>query len=115
MKSVSHKTAKSSDYDKEAESYDAFNEKHSTIINQTIEKILSHYNATTVLDLTCGTGSQVFWLTRRGFTVVGSDINAKMLKVAQEKAIRLRLSGPSGSASYGGQARRYFDRLSMNG
>lgn len=86
MKSVSHKTAKSSDYDKEAESYDAFNEKHSTIINQTIEKILSHYNATTVLDLTCGTGSQVFWLTRRGFTVVGSDINAKMLKVAQEKA-----------------------------
>lgn len=86
MKLVSHKTGKSSQYNKEAESYDAFNEKHSIIINQTIEKILSHYNATTVLDLTCGTGSQVFWLTRREFTVVGSDINAKMLKVAQEKA-----------------------------
>lgn len=86
MKHVSHKTATSSDYDKEAESYDAFNEKHSALINQIIEKILTKYNVKSVLDLTCGTGSQVFWLAQRGFNVIGSDFNAKMLKVAKQKA-----------------------------
>ncbi|GMU19803.1 MAG: hypothetical protein AMXMBFR12_09940 [Candidatus Babeliales bacterium] len=86
MKLSSHQTAKSSHYNKEAESYDAFNEANSRIINATLEKILYKYDIKTVLDLTCGTGSQVFWLTKRGFKVVGSDINAKMLKTAKEKA-----------------------------
>lgn len=86
MKLFSHQSAKPSHYNKESESYDAFNEKHSTIINTTIAKALTKYNVTSVLDLTCGTGSQVFWLTRRGFNVIGSDINAKMLKIAKEKA-----------------------------
>ncbi|GMU19718.1 MAG: hypothetical protein AMXMBFR12_09100 [Candidatus Babeliales bacterium] len=92
MKAVTHKTAKPSHYNKESESYDAFNEARSALINSTIEKVLKNYNATSVLDLTCGTGSQVFWLTRRGFTVVGSDINAKMLKIAKEKALRENLA-----------------------
>lgn len=86
MKFVSHKTAKPSDYNKESESYDAFNEAHSALINATLERVLKKYGVTSVLDLTCGTGSQVFWLVRCGFTVVGSDINAKMLKIAKEKA-----------------------------
>lgn len=86
MKRVSHKTAKASHYNKESESYDAFNEAHSALINATLEKILKKYDVTSVLDLTCGTGSQVFWLARCGFTVVGSDINGKMLKIAKEKA-----------------------------
>lgn len=86
MKPYSHQSAKASHYNKESESYDAFNEKHSAIINATIAKVLTKYNVKSVLDLTCGTGSQVFWLTRRGFNVIGSDINAKMLKIAKEKA-----------------------------
>lgn len=86
MKRLSHKTAKPSHYNKESESYDAFNEPHSAVINATLEAKLKAYNVKTVLDLTCGTGSQVFWLTRCGFTVVGADINAKMLKIAKEKA-----------------------------
>ncbi len=86
MKLLSHQTAKPSYYNKEAESYDAFNEANSALINATLEKILQKYHVKTVLDLTCGTGSQVFWLTKCGFEVVGSDINAKMLKIAKEKA-----------------------------
>ena len=86
MKLQSHQSAKPSHYNKEAESYDAFNEARSALINATLEKILKNYNVKTVLDLTCGTGSQVFWLAQRGFTVVGSDINAKMLKIAKNKA-----------------------------
>ena len=96
MKRLSHQSAKPSHYNKEAESYDAFNEKNSEVINQTIETILQNYNVKTVLDLTCGTGSQVFWLAQRGFTVIGSDINAKMLKIAKDKATRRR-------QGYGGQ------------
>jgi len=86
MKLLSHQTAKPSHYNNEAESYDAFNESNSALINATLEKILHKYNVKTVLDLTCGTGSQVFWLIQCGFGVVGSDINAKMLKIAKEKA-----------------------------
>lgn len=81
-----HRTAKASHYNNESESYDAFNEARSAVINFAIEQILKTYNVKTVLDLTCGTGSQVFWLTKCGFTVVGCDINAKMLKIAKEKA-----------------------------
>lgn len=86
-----HQTAKPSHYNKEAESYNAFNEVRSALINATLEKILNKYNAKTVLDLTCGTGSQVFWLTKCGFGVVGSDINAKMLKIAKDKAAQENL------------------------
>lgn len=94
MKRISHQTAKPSHYNKESESYDAFNEARSALINATVEKMLKRYNVQTVLDLTCGTGSQVFWLTNCGFTVTGSDINAKMLKIAKEKALQEKLDIP---------------------
>jgi ubiquinone/menaquinone biosynthesis C-methylase UbiE len=86
MKNISHHSAKPSHYNKEAEHYDKFNETNSTQINQTIEQILKKHKVKTVLDLTCGTGSQVFWLAKRGYEVMGSDINLKMLKIAKGKA-----------------------------
>jgi 2-polyprenyl-3-methyl-5-hydroxy-6-metoxy-1,4-benzoquinol methylase len=82
----SHDSANASHYDYDADNYDAFNEKNSKQINQTIENILKKYKVKTVLDLTCGTGSQVFWLAKRKYDVTGSDINANMLKVARNKA-----------------------------
>ncbi|STX51756.1 S-adenosyl-L-methionine-dependent methyltransferases [Legionella busanensis] len=86
MKYRSHTSAKPSHYNAEAANYDAFNEENSKIINQTIENILKQHHVKTVLDLTCGTGSQVFWLTKRGYQVTGADINTNMLKIAQNKA-----------------------------
>lgn len=62
---------------------DSTNEK---ITNRTIEKILRKYKVKSVLDLTCGTGSQVFYLLKRGFEVTGSDISTGMLKIAKRKA-----------------------------
>lgn len=91
MKYIEHESAKPSHYDKESKSYDAFNEKKSAIINQTIEKILNKHKVKTVLDLSCGTGSQVFWLAERGFELTGCDINAKMLKIAKDKAKNKKL------------------------
>jgi 2-polyprenyl-3-methyl-5-hydroxy-6-metoxy-1,4-benzoquinol methylase len=54
--------------------------------NKLITKILKKHKATSVLDLTCGTGSQVFWLLDQGFQVVGSDISKGMLGIAKKKA-----------------------------
>jgi len=91
MNPLSHYSAKPSHYNKEAQHYDAFNERNSVRINQFIEKILEKYSVKNVLDLTCGTGSQVFWLIKRGYKVIGSDINAKMLKLAKDKAKKQKL------------------------
>lgn len=88
---MKHTTAKPSHYNKEAESYDAFNEKNSRPINQFIETIFHKHKVKSVLDLTCGTGSQVFWLTKCGYEVIGTDINSKMLKIAQDKAKQANL------------------------
>lgn len=92
MPKLIHHSAKESHYDLEAEHYDAFNEDNSRVINRKIEKILRKHHVKTVVDLTCGTGSQVFALTKQGFDVVGSDINANMLARAKSKAKKLGLT-----------------------
>lgn len=86
-----HTSAKPSHYNKESKSYDAFNEESSRLTNQLVEKILEKHKVKSVLDLTCGTGSQVFWFTKRGYKVIGVDINAKMLKIARSKAQKEKL------------------------
>lgn len=75
-------------YDRDAKCEEAINEDspNSRTTNRTIEKILKKYKVKTVLDLTCGTGSQVFWLLKRGYQVSGSDISKGMLKIAEKKA-----------------------------
>ncbi|ETZ04946.1 hypothetical protein [Holospora undulata] len=67
MKTLKHTTAKASYYNTRAECYDEFNENNSKAINALLEKILKEHQVATVLDLTCGTGSQVFWLQEKGF------------------------------------------------
>lgn len=89
MSTLSHKSAKPSHYDKDAKFYDAINEEGRKETNQFIESALKKYKAKTVLDLTCGTGSQVFWLDKKGFEVIGSDFSVNMLKVARAKAKKM--------------------------
>ncbi|MFN7662308.1 MAG: class I SAM-dependent methyltransferase [Alphaproteobacteria bacterium] len=86
VKPLKHSTAAASYYNTRAEYYDEFNEDRSRGTNTILEQILKDQNIQTVLDLTCGTGSQVFWLHKAEFDVVGVDINARMLKIAREKA-----------------------------
>ncbi len=85
MRSKEHESAKASHYDKGAEHYDLLNEDGSKIINQVIEEVLREAEVKSVLDMTCGTGSQVCYLAEQGYEVVGSDINRKMLDVASRK------------------------------
>lgn len=81
-----HTSAKPSHYNKEADRYDAFNENNSKPINKLIGTIFKKHGIKEVLDLTCGTGSQVFWLAQHGYEVIGVDINSKMLRIAMNKA-----------------------------
>jgi 2-polyprenyl-3-methyl-5-hydroxy-6-metoxy-1,4-benzoquinol methylase len=94
MPRIVHRTAKPNHYNQESVHYDAFNEKNSIIINKTITAILRAYGVRRVADLACGTGSQVFWLNKHGFEVVGTDINQKMLTIAREKAKKKGLQVP---------------------
>ena len=83
---MKHVSAKASHYDYSADKYDAINEKFIEVQNTLIAEILKKHKVKSVLDLTCGTGSQVLYLAKNGFKVVGSDIHRKMLAVAKKKA-----------------------------
>ncbi len=80
-------TDRTPDYDKYAKYHVAAGtEEDKDTKNIAVGRILKRYNAKTVLDLACGTGSQVFWLARRGYEVVGSDISAGSLRMARRRA-----------------------------
>ncbi len=54
--------------------------------NALIERLLKKQHVHTVWDMTCGTGSQVFYLASKGYQVLGSDFSPDLLKIARKKA-----------------------------
>jgi len=54
--------------------------------NALIERLLNAHNVKSVLDMTCGTGSQVFYLHQRGYEIIGSDFSSPLIRQAREKA-----------------------------
>jgi len=60
--------------------------------NRIIEKLLSQHDVKTVLDFSCGTGSQVFFLNKFGYKITGVDFSPPLLKIARKKATRENLS-----------------------
>jgi SAM-dependent methyltransferase len=88
---IPHKKALPNHYDTSAKNYDYFNAKNSLSMNNLVATLLKSYspNCKSVLDVTCGTGAQVFDLAQRGYDVIGSDINTKMLEVARDKALKI--------------------------
>lgn len=82
-----HESAGPFHYDESAENYDVLNEEKSHAVNQNIARILKEQCVKTVVDLTCGTGSQVIYLSERGYDVTGSDISSKMIAHAKKKGV----------------------------
>lgn len=75
------------EYKKHPEYFDAFNISADTEAkNAVIEKLLKEQKVKTVLDMTCGTGSQVFHLIKHGYKVTGSDFSPDLIKQARAKA-----------------------------
>ena len=77
------------EYNKFPEYFDVHNVTEDTeVTNGLIERILKKHGVETVLDLTCGTGSQVFFLEKRGYKVTGADFSPALLEIARERAVR---------------------------
>ena len=78
-------------YDESADHYDILNEigAESLTMNERVAALLKAHSPSclTVLDVCCGTGSQLFYLSKGGYTMTGSDINERMLLLAKQKAI----------------------------
>lgn len=82
-----HKLGLPMEYQQKPEYFDAHNVNESTESkNAFIESLLKAQNVKTVLDMTCGTGSQVFYLAKHGYEVTGSDFSPALLEQARKKA-----------------------------
>lgn len=85
-----HKLGLPLEYQQMPEYFDVHNvNKETEAKNALIEKLLKEERVNTVLDMTCGTGSQVFYLAERGYEVIGSDFSPALIKIAQAKANKL--------------------------
>lgn len=89
FKAIHHKSATNTYYDKDALMYDHFNHDNIQKINQIVAAIFQKYCIKHILDLSCGTGAQVFYLSNQGLHVVGYDISLSMLTIARNKAIEM--------------------------
>lgn len=82
-----HKLGLPLEYQELPEYFDAHNiNAETTKKNALIERLLKFQGVKTVLDMTCGTGSQVFYLHERGYEVMGSDFSPALIEQAQKKA-----------------------------
>lgn len=61
---------------------------HTNEKNKAIEEVLRKYQVRQVLDLACGTGAQVFYLTALGYKVIGADFSPGLLEIARDKATK---------------------------
>jgi ubiquinone/menaquinone biosynthesis C-methylase UbiE len=92
MNNSEHKLGLPIEYQQMPEYFDAhsINEQaEAEAKNALIEKLLKEQKVKTVLDMTCGTGSQVFYLAERGYEVIGSDFSPALLDMARAKAKKL--------------------------
>lgn len=81
------------EYEQLAQYFDAHNVNEETEEkNSTIEQLLKARQVKTVLDLTCGTGSQVFFLAERGYEVTGADLSKSLIAIARKKAASKQLN-----------------------
>lgn len=75
------------EYQQKPEHFDANNGSEETKNkNALIERLLKEQHVKSVLDMTCGTGSQVFFLHKHGYEVTGSDFSPDLIKQANAKA-----------------------------
>lgn len=82
-----HKLGLPLEYQHMPEYFDAHNVSEETAIkNALVESLLKEQHVKTVLDMTCGTGSQVFYLAERGYEVTGADFSPALLEIARDKA-----------------------------
>src|SRR5262245_12429860 len=92
MNNNEHKLGLPIEYQQMPEYFDTHNINEQTEIkNALIERLLKEQKVKTVLDMTCGTGSQVFYLAERGYEIIGNDFSPALLDIARSKAKEMHL------------------------
>ncbi|HAT8124916.1 TPA: methyltransferase domain-containing protein [Legionella pneumophila] len=87
-----HKLGLPIEYQQLPQFFDAHNINEETEAkNALIEKLLKDQGVETILDMTCGTGSQVLYLAQRGYKITGSDLSPALVKIAKNKAKEMKL------------------------
>lgn len=87
MNSNEHKLGLPIEYQQLPEYFDSHNINEQTEAkNALVERLLKEQKVKTVLDMTCGTGSQVFYLNERDYEVIGNDFSPALLDIARGKA-----------------------------
>lgn len=90
MNNKEHKLGLPFEYQQMPEYFDAHNVSEQTDAkNAVVERLLKEQKVKTVLDMTCGTGSQVFYLAERAYEVIGSDFSPALLEQARSKAKKM--------------------------
>lgn len=79
------------DYSKLSKYYEVLEPDLTQDVMPFLNKTLRKHGAKSVIDLTCGTGRQLFWLAKHGYKIVGSDISPGMLKIAEESVKKRKL------------------------
>lgn len=59
---------------------------HKNATNIFLDRILKKYKVNTVADITCGTGAQAIYLSKKGYKVYASDFSKDMLSIAKKLA-----------------------------
>lgn len=87
MNNKEHKLGLPLEYLQMPEYFDVHNISEDTETkNALIERLLKKHAVHTVLDMTCGTGSQAFYLAERGYDIIGSDFSHALVDIARNKA-----------------------------
>lgn len=75
------------DYSAKAEHYDFLegNSISEEAFNEVLDKLLKKYKKRSILDITCGTGTQSIYLHKKGYDVTASDLSKGMIAIAQKK------------------------------
>lgn len=75
------------EYSKLAHFFDAMSD--NIALNKALVNILKPYHISTIIDFSCGTGSQVEWLENSGYKVAGVDISPALVKLGKEKGLNV--------------------------
>lgn len=92
------------DYATFAEHYDEIeiDKDRSNILNNVIDKLLKKFKVKKILDMTCGTGVQVKYISGKGYDIIGSDLSKEMLDIAKKKCSNINFyQGDIRIAQYG--------------
>ena len=58
-------------------------------LNEILDRLLKRFKVKIILDMTCGTGAQIGYLSKKGYGIIGSDLSKEMLKLLKRNGFEV--------------------------